>query len=123
MTLPGHLEDFEPQEPLILIFIGTSIGDDLSQVYPADVYAAVKGYWTGTWEPSEANNKLILARNRERVLGAFRAKRWVPDPSGNGRRGFVGEPAELSIQLHYVGKRVPNMYRGRGNPIRYICWE
>ena len=123
MPTPGHPEDFDPQEPLILIFIGTSIGDDLSHVFPADVYAAVKGYWTGAWEPAEANNELILARNTDRVLGAFRAKRWVSDPFSNGRWGFVGEPAELSIQLHYVGKRVPNKYRGRGNPIGYICWE
>ena len=43
MTAPDHPEDFVVQENLILIFIGTSIGDDLSQVYPADVYAAVKG--------------------------------------------------------------------------------
>ena len=123
MTSPGHPEDFDPQEPLILIFIGTSIGDDLSHVFSADVYAAVREYWRGSWEPAEANNELILARNRDQVLGAFRAKRWVSHPSDNGRWGFVGGPAELSIQLHYVGKRVPNKYRGSGNPIRYICWK
>ena len=123
MTAPDHPEDFVVQENLILIFIGTSIGDDLSQVYPADVYAAVKGYWLGALEPSAANNELILARNRERVLGAFRAKRWVSDPFGDGKWGVVGEPAELSVQLHYVGKRVPNQYRGRGNPIRHIDFE
>ena len=123
MTLPEHPEDFEPQEPLILIYIGQSIGNDLSQVFPADVYAAVRGFWSGSWEPAEANNTLILARNTERVLGAFRAKRWIAHPSGEARWGFVGDPAEMSAQLHYVGKRVPNRYRGRGNPIRYICWE
>ena len=119
----GHPEDFVPQEPIILIYIGRSVGNDLSQVYAADVYAAVKGYWPGSVEPSEANNELILARNTERILGAFRAKRWVSNPFGGGRWGFVGESAELSVQLHYVGKRVPNAYRGRGNPIRYIGFE
>ena len=107
---------------MILIFVGTSIGDDLSQVYPSDVYAAVKGWWNGTIQPYEADRELILARNTDRVLGAFRAKRWIPNPFDARKWGFIGEPAELSAQLRYVGKRVPNKYR-TPNPIRYLSPE
>ena len=114
----SELPDFVVKEPIILIFIGRSIGNDLSLVYPADVYAAVKQWWRGATEPREADNELVLARNRDRVLGALRAKRWVS--SENGKRwGFVGEPAELSAQMEYVGKRVPNAYRIR-HPVRFL---
>ena len=92
MAVQGHPEDFDPQEFIILIYIGQSLGNDLSQVYPADVYAGVKGYWSGGRPPSEANNELILARNTERVLGAFRAKRWVSHPDGGKRWGIRGMP-------------------------------
>ena len=110
--------DFVVNEPIILIYIGRSIGIDLSVVYPADVYAAVKEWWRGFVEPSEADDELVLARNRNRVLGAFRVKRWVVRQDGK-RWGFIGEPAEISAQMEYVGKRVPNAYRSQ-NPVRYL---
>ena len=119
MTTPGPQSDFIVQEPLILIFVGTSIGNDLTTVYPSDVYAAVRGWWAGTIQPYEASNKLILARNTETVLGAFRAKRWIPCPFDSSRWGFIGEVAELQAQLDYVGKRIPNEFRTQ-NPIRYL---
>ncbi len=122
MTTTDHPEDFVVQESMILIFVGTSIGNDLSQVYPSDVYAAVRGWWNGTIQPYEASNELILARNTERVLGAFRAKRWISNPFDSTDWGFIGEPAELSAQLRYVGKRVPNRYRTQ-NPVRYLSPE
>ena len=38
----GNLDDFVVNEPIILIFVGRSIGSDLSKVYPADVYANIE---------------------------------------------------------------------------------
>ncbi len=32
---------------------------------------------------------------------------------------FFGEPADLSIQLDYVGKRVPNRFRVRFSAVRW----
>ena len=122
MAMTNDPEDFVVQEQLILIFVGRSIGNNLSDVYPPDVYAAVRGWWPGATRPYEANNELVLARNTNRVLGAFRVKRWVPSPFEDDRWGFVGEPAELSAQLRYVGKRVPNRYRSQ-NPVRYLSPE
>lgn len=62
---------------------------------------------------------LVLARNSEHVLGVFRVRRWRPDPNEeSGRWSFIGEPAEMAAQLRYMGRRVPQQYRGQ-NPIRY----
>ena len=38
-----HPEDFVADEPFLLIFVGRTVGNYLSAVYPADVYAAVQG--------------------------------------------------------------------------------
>ena len=78
MTTPPNPEDFAVAEPLVMFFVGRYVGSDLSKVYPADVYAAVRGWWRvadpNTWK-QEYN--LVLARNTDRVLGAFRPKDWV----------------------------------------------
>ena len=114
-----HSEDFVVEEPILLIFVGRYIGNDLSKVYPTDVYAAVRGWWRGSTDSREAGNELVLARNTDRVVGAFRVKRWVASPFENNRWGFVGEPAELDAQLRYVGKRVPNRFRVQ-TPVQYL---
>ena len=123
MTTPPNPEDFAVAEPLVMFFVGRYVGSDLSKVYPADVYAAVRGWWRvadpNTWK-QEYN--LVLARNTDRVLGAFRPKDWVPSPFEGGGWGFVGQPAEVSVQLHYVGKRVPNRYRIQ-NPFQFLTPE
>ena len=116
-----HPEDFIVEEPLVLINVGRSIGGDLSSKYPADVYAAVHGYWDRNLSDF-GPGYLVLARNKDRVLGAFRVKRWIPSPGGSKRWGFVGEPAELDVQMKYVGKRVPDRYRSR-HPVRYVTPE
>lgn len=110
----AHPEDFVVKEPLVLIHIGRDIGDDLSIKYPADVYATVRGFWR-MYPGDLPSGYLVLAKTRERVLGAFRAKYWFqdPNPKTKFRWGFVGDPAEMSSQLDYVGKRVPNRYRNR----------
>ena len=111
MTTQQHPEDFVVNEPLILIFIGGTIGEDLSLVHPADVYAAVHGRWR--YVPTDERQeqyRLILARNSNRVLGAFRPRLWFFDENV-GRYYFYGDQAEMSVQLDYVGKRVPNRFR------------
>ena len=118
MTAPVHPEDFEVKEPLILIFIGRSIGKDLTQVHPPDVYAAVHGRWKIDLSDDEQTRyRLVLARNTNRILGAFRPREWRK-PAGS-RMYFFGEPAELSVQLDYVGKRVPNRFRVQRPAVRW----
>lgn len=114
-----HPEDFVPDEPFLLIFVRRTVGDDMSVVFPADIYAAVQGWWQLNPEGLEPG-LLVLARNSERVLGVFRTKSWRKDPNYDESRrwGFIGEPAEMSAQLRYMGKRVPQRYRAQ-NPIRY----
>ena len=123
MTQANEPDLFEVDEPTILIFVGTSIGSDLSTISPNDVYASVRGWWTGKTEPREADGELILARNSTRVVGVFRARQWVRSPFDNPPRwGFSGEPAELSAQLRYFGKGIPPEYKTQ-NPVRYLLWE
>ena len=118
MTAPVHPEDFEVKEPLILIFIGRSIGKDLTQVHPPDVYAAVHGRWKIDLSDYEQTRyRLVLARNTDRILGAFRPREWRK-PAGS-RMYFFGEPAELSVQLDYVGKRMPNRFRVQRPAVRW----
>ena len=62
MTSTSRTDDFIPDEPFVLIFIGMDIGSDFSIKYPADVYAAVHGYWR--MNPGELVNSpgfLVLA--------------------------------------------------------------
>lgn len=117
MTNQANPEDFVADENFMVIFVGRTVGEDLSAVYPADVYAAVQGYWVMNPMALEPGY-LVLARNSDRVLGVFRTKTWRQDPFNN-RWGFIGEPAEVSAQLRYMGKRVPDRYRAGQNPIRY----
>ena len=121
MVEKAHIDDFEVSEPLIMVHIGNSIGSDLSIVYPTDVYACASGWWRLYPDRAEAY-QLVLARNSDHVLGAFRVKRWIPRPDDDGqpRLGFIGEPAEMSIQLEYVGKRVPDRFRTGRRAERYV---
>ena len=122
MVEKAHPDDFVVGEPLVMLHIGNFIGDDLSIVHPPDVSAAVRWWWRFNPENKTDTHRLVLARNANRVLGAFRPKTWVPRPENEGRPrwGFIGEPAEMSIQLQYVGKRVPDRFRTGSNPVRYV---
>ena len=120
MNTRTHRDDFRVREPLIMLYIGDStgaVGNDLSRIYPAYVAAAAHGHWriyqpeTGPWEYN-----LVLARNTEQVLGAFRPKAW--HRAYDARMYFYGEMAELQAQLDYVGKRVPDRFRGHS--VRYL---
>ena len=98
-----------------------SLGDDLSLVYPADVYAAARGWWAmNPGSQEDAPGYLVLARSRDRVLGAYRVKSWIQSPAGDGHWGLVGEPADMEAQLRYVGRQVPREFRTSRNPIRFV---
>lgn len=113
--------DFTLKEPAIMFHIGRTLLPNLDSVYPNDVYAAVRGWWRFTPGPEEPEKYLlVLARNSEIILGAFRPKLWVKNPDNPERWAFVGEPAEMSTQIHYVGKRVPDKFKSRGNPVRFL---
>ncbi len=121
MTAQFNPDDFQVGEPIILIFVENYLGTDLSLVYPNDVYAAVRGWWAIADPNVRAQDyNLVLARNSTHVLGAFRPTRWVRSAFDEGRWGFVGRPAEVAVQIRYVGRRIPERFRGHGNPILYI---
>ena len=117
MTTASDPEDFTVGEPLVMFFIGNSLFGNRG-----DVYAAVRECWQMA-DPDRRTPpvNLVLARDSDRVLGAFRPERWTPCTrhDGNAGWGFVGEDAEPSIQQQYVGKRVPDRFRTQ-NPVRYL---
>lgn len=103
-----------------MLYIGdatSAVGDDPARIHPDYVAMAVHGHWRisqpkrGPWEYG-----LVLARNTAQVLGAFRPKAWYW--AYEDRMYFHGEMAELQAQIDYVGKRVPDRFRGHS--VRYL---
>ncbi len=116
-------EPFRAQEQILLVSINRTISDDESGIYKAAQYA-----WT-VGRASAEKCKLVLAHHRGVVVGAFRPHVWLeatvenfqdhdPVPPKPRRWGFVGEWADRETQELYVGKLVPDKYRGRW-PWRY----
>ena len=111
-------DTFTLGEPLILISIRETYSGPST-----DVYEAVRKWWK--INPNRAKQyDLVLARYHDTVVGAYRPERWEKGGTERwqGERwGFVGYPAEQSVQNRYVGKRVPDKYRrpGAANPVRY----
>ncbi len=117
-------EPFEVRERLILISIGVFFGRE-----EYSVYEAVRAVWK--LDVTRAGNyKLVLARHKALVVGAYRPDRWLEATPDNfprleaevpGRWGFEGKPAE-DVWDDYVGKRVPDRFlkKGAANPVRYI---
>ncbi len=103
----------EIREPLIMISIGRTY-----RGAGTDVYDAVRKSWKIDVNKAKHYN-LVLARYRDRIVGAYRPDRW--EPAREGRWQFVGQPARLSIWDFYVKKRVPDQYRKQGaaNPVRF----
>ena len=122
-------EPFEVKESLILIYIGRTIN------LHDDPYNAVRCAWK--INGNKANSyKLVLAHANGKVVGAYRpTAQWIPatqkdfpgligedfinPATGNPTRwGFAGDRAE-DVWNQYVGKRVPDEYKGAQNPVRY----
>ncbi len=122
-------EEFEIGESLLMISIG-------SHYYKCDTpYDAVRYAWK--IDVNRAKGKLVLARLRRLVVGAYRPTKWLPATRENfadliktydflierdmpGYHGFVGDDAEPEVWDHYVGKRVPKRIRLGQNPRLYL---
>ena len=118
------MEVFEVREPLLFIFIGPSL--DEGRV-GGDVYEAVRWAWKINVQRAR-RYKLVLARDRTEVLGAYRPEEWLAATPDNfpgmktvehGRWGFIGKRAEPEVWDYYVGKQVPDIYIGNRSPFRY----
>lgn len=115
-------EPFEINEPLILISIGNTWRE-------RSIYDAVRSSWKIQKERAE-RYRLVLAHVRGVVKGAYFPNEWLVATRANfhyaggdrhDRIGFVGKEADPEVWNHYVGKRVPDMYRKKGarSPVRY----
>ena len=121
-------EEFEVKEPLMLISIGRVFYER------EDPYDAVRFAWKINRSRVE-EYKLVLARVRGMVVGAYQPDKWLPAtvenfqdlarryeiPNLPDRHGFVGQVAEQGKWEYYVRKRVPSRYRGKGiqSPVLY----
>ena len=112
-------EPFRAQEQILLVSINRTISDDEDGIYRAARYA-----WNVSLARAE-KCKLVLAQHRGVVVGAFRPHVWLeatvenfpdhdPVPPKPRRWGFVGVWADDETQACYVGKLVPEKYRGPG---------
>ena len=123
-------EEFEIKEPLLLISIG------VYYYRRDDPYDAVRYAWKVN--PGRVRHyKLVLARLRGLVVGAYRPTEWLSGTRENfpdlarrysdfveepSRYGFEGNPAE-DVWDYYVRKRVPKRFPRTQNAIRYLTPE
>ena len=116
-------EPFVVKEPLILIAIGAT------HYQQRGVYDAVRCAWKINVNKAR-QHRLVLARLRGLVVGAYRPSKWLPAtidnfPGIEGHRhacdrwGFMGKEAEDVVLQQYVRKRVPERYLGGSNPVRF----
>ena len=123
-------EEFEIREPLLLISIGASY------YLWGDPYDAVRYAWKVNLSRVR-QYRLVLARLRGLVVGAYRPTEWLSATRENfpdharlynafngapGRYGFEGNPAD-DVWTDYVRKRVPERFPRTQNAIRYLTPE
>ena len=118
-TAPGNPAEFEIEEPLILIYISKELAAG------KDVYEAVHRAWKislNRVKNRDGSYKLVLARDKNRVVGAYRPELWRTDRERLDRKAFDGSPAKQPVWSHYVGKIVPARLTPKGSryPIRYF---
>ncbi len=111
MDIASNSRELILHEPVIIINIERSISSDLSQVQPSGICAAVSRLWTAMPEPNLADRALVLARNSSVVVGVFRVKRWIKNPLDRNRWGMVIQEADVSSQIRYIGKNIPEKYK------------
>ena len=124
-------EEFWVRERLMLIFIGRYLHRT------DDPYESVRCAWKLNVERAQGY-RLVLAHANGIVVGAYRPSEWLPATQENfpnrfdedsinpetgrpTRWGFIGEAAKPDVRSLYVGKRVPEQYRGKQNPIQYCA--
>ena len=122
-------EEFHVKEPLMLIFVGRDLR------HWGDHYESVRCAWKVNVERAQ-RYRLVLAHANGLVVGAYRPSKWLPATQENfpnrlgedfinpktsrpTRWGFIGESAKPDVWSLYVGKRVPEQYRGKQNPVQY----
>lgn len=121
-------EEIEIKEPLLLIYIGSSY------YQWDDPYDAVRYAWKVNLDRVR-QYRLVLARLRGFVVGAYRPTEWLsatrenfPDHTRRyneeapDRYGFYGNPAN-DVWIDYVRKRVPKRFPRTQNAIRYLTPE
>ncbi len=108
----NQLDEFEIKEPLIMFHVDKAIAEG------RDKKNAVEGWWRVN--PIKASRyDLVLAKNSNVIIGAYRPIPGSWCQREDGRWGFDSEPAD-DVWSEYVGKLVPDAYRGLQNPIRYL---
>jgi|SRR5271155_1750242 len=120
---------FPKQTKLLLISVNKTVENPKLTLYDAVRYS-----WKVS-APKAAGAKYVLAVVHGVVEGVFEADEWLPaekanfpdvsDEHGNwnnqrSRFGFRGREAPSDIQGRYRGKRIPDDFRHKGNPVRYI---
>ena len=104
---------FAVTEPLIMFYVSRAIGGDRP-----DPDEAVRQAWRINVEKARTYN-LILARDDDKIIAAYRPTEWFRYPDGRERWAFNGKPAEPDVWKLYVGKHVhPDYLTGR-SPFRY----
>ena len=117
-------EPFDVGEPLLLISIGVFFNRE-----EYSVYEAVRAVWKLDVTRAK-RHRLILARHKALIVGAYRPDAWLAATPENfprletevpGRSGFTGKRAD-DVWDDYVGKRVPDRFltKGAANPVRYV---
>ncbi len=96
-----------------MFYVSRALGSDRP-----DPYETVRRAWRINVDKAREYN-LILARDHDKIIGAYRPTEWRKYQDGRDRWAFVGKPAESEVWNLYVGKRVhPNYLTGR-SPFRY----
>ena len=129
IVLQYAAEEFTVREPLMLIYIGRHLD------HYGDPYETVRCAWKVNVERARRYH-LVLAHANGLVVGAYRPSKWLAGTRQNfpgrldddsisqetgrpTRWGFNGEPAERDAWSIYVGKRIPEQYRAKQNPVQY----
>jgi hypothetical protein len=107
-------------EPVVAICITGSYEDEVNR---RDTYKCTRG----TWKVSKGRAdkaRYAFAVYRGTILEVYEIDEWVPAGTtpnsfgpAPGRHEFVVKTAPDRIRDKYVGKRLPDRFRG--NPIRY----
>ena len=104
--------DFVAKEPLILFEIGKALSE--GRFLPE----AVQGWWVLNQIRAETD-RLVLGKASGKIVCAYRPFPGSWHQRDDGRWGFGSIRAD-DVWDEYVGKTVPDQYRGGQNPVRYV---
>lgn len=107
------MESFTVKEPLIIFHVDRAIAEG------RDKKNAVECWWRINRDRA-ARYHLVLAKKSNVIIGAYRPIPGSWCPRDDGRWGFKSECA-VDVWDEYVGKVVPEQYRGLQNPVRFLA--